>query len=165
MEQATTFDFKIPRVEANRILNSGFHVKINKGWTATVRCLKDLVSALASGEHEIDLEVFGTITRASSDEEQGSFYGYLIEIIAAYKGFETFNSCKHTFVELTDERETISIKTASGKLITVCVMEGVAQCMDVKVYGKEKFEIMGFDSGTTPVPSTPVTLMTAFLKR
>jgi hypothetical protein len=174
MEQATKkFDFKIPEKEANKILMDGFYVRINKGWTATVRSLKDLVNALASGEHEIDLEVFGDITKESNDENLGNFRAYLIEIIAHYKGFASFNSSyKHQFVELSEKNETISIKTANGELITIAVMEG-AGCVDIKYHTSDQeknsndnkmFKIIGFDGGQTPVPHTDVSLMTILLK-
>jgi hypothetical protein len=176
MDTQTKFEFILPEREANKILNDGFYVKINKGWTATVRCLADLIQVLSSGEHEIDPEVFGIITKESNDPNLGNTYGYLIEIIAKYKGFASFNTCKHQFIETTEEMETVSIKTKSGKLITVCVMEN-AGCIDinmensveetVKNGGKDisQFKIMGFNLGQTPVKSTLVTLMTILFKK
>jgi hypothetical protein len=172
----TTFEFTLPEHEANKVLNDGFYVKINKGWTATVRCLADLIQVLSSGEHEIDPEVFGIITKESNDPNAGRFYSYLIEIIAKYKGFAAFNPCKHQFVETTNDMETVSIKTKSGKLITVCVMEG-AGCVDISMHnsGEEEvnngnkdvpqFKVLGFHLGSTPVKSTLLTLMTILFKK
>ena len=170
------FEFSLPEREANKVLNDGFYVKINKGWTATVRCLADLIQVLSSGEHEIDPEVFGIITKESNDPNMGNFHGYLIEIIATYKGFTSFNTCKHQFIETTEDMETVSIKTKSGKLITVCVMEG-AGCVDIKMHnaGEEdvnngnkdisQFKILGFHLGQTPVKGTLLTLMTILFKK
>ena len=165
------FTYDLPEHEANKILNDGFYVKINKGWTATVRCLRDLINVLASGEHEIDPKLFGIITKESTDPNRGNFYYYMLQIIGAYKGFAMFNNCRHQFVE-TKGKETVTIKTEKGHLITVCVMEE-AQCVDIMYHnsgmerhdngskdGLKQFEIMGFRGGGTPVKSTPVTLMT-----
>jgi len=167
------FEFSLPEREANKVINDGYYVKINKNWTATVRCLADLIQVLSDKQHEKDLEVFGIITKESTDENRGNFGSYLTEIIAKYKGFASFNSCyKHTFVETTEKNETISIKTANGNLITVCVMEG-AGCVDVKYHNSDleknsndntMFKIVGFDGGQTPVPHTKLSLMTILLK-
>lgn len=49
-------------------------------------------------------------------------------------GFKTFNDeFKHQFVLCQDENETISIRTKSGKRITVSIMER-AGCIDVKYF-------------------------------
>jgi hypothetical protein len=92
-------------------------------------------------------------------------------------GFKTFNKdFKHQFVLCQDENETISIKTKSGKRITISVMEG-AGCIDIKYFdsplpkidnrasGLEQFTIMGFNEGKTPVKSTALTLLTILTNR
>lgn len=172
-ETKTKFEFTLPEKEANKVLKDGFYVKINKNWTATVRCLADLIQVLSSGDHDIDQEVFGIITNESSDPNRGNFKSYLIEIIAKYKGFASFNSCyKHQFVELKEENETISIKTANGELITISVMEK-SGCVDIKYHTSDQdkndndnsmFTIIGFDGGKTPVPHTDLSLITILLK-
>jgi hypothetical protein len=170
-----TFTYNLPEHEANKILNDGFYVKINKGWTATIRCLADFIQVLESGHHEVDPDLFGIITKESKDPNKGNFYHYLIDIICKYKGFAKFNNCKHTFVELEDQKQTITIKSKSGHLITVCVMEN-AGCVDILYHnsgmdkhdngsedGINQMEVMGFLGGGTPIKRTNVSLMTILL--
>ena len=92
--------------------------------------------------------------------------------IDAPEGFKTFNNeFEHQFVLCRDENETISIRTKSGKCITVSVMEKTG-CIDIKYFDSplpkvnngntdiEQFKIIGFHMGQTPVPHVPVTLLT-----
>lgn len=58
-----------------------------------------------------------------------------------------FNNCKHQFVTLTDNIETVSILTPSGKQITICVLEA-AKSADIKLHNNcEKFKTIGFNGG------------------
>jgi hypothetical protein len=131
------------------IAPSGFYVVINRYYTATVRSVRDFTAYLDSewGKNDIDLEVFG-------------------EIKNIIKGFATFSNRgnKHQFIECTDDVETISIRTKGGKKITVCVMEDYGKCVDIKYHSdEEKFTVIGFDGGKTPIKHTEVTLMTMLM--
>lgn len=88
-------------------------------------------------------------------------------------GHADFNKCSHQYVTLTEDTETVSILTKSGKQITVSVLER-AGCADVQVHntgltesnGRDEipaFEVIGFLTGRTPVPRTRVTLTTLML--
>ncbi|MDG1950108.1 MAG: hypothetical protein P8J32_04830 [bacterium] len=164
---------RIPQNELDKTLEGGFYVKINKHYTATIRNLASFVDYLQGNPNEPD-ENFGIITKESIAEngqiEDSNFYAYLLEIIGYVNGFATFNSCPHKFVELQAQKETISIRTKGGKLITVAVIED-AGCVDVQLHNSglepvdngrpvPQFEIIGFNCGGTPVPTTPVTLAT-----
>ena len=156
----------IPQRDLDLILGDGFCVKINKHYTATVRSLKQFIELIEGGE-EIGSN-FGEIT-CESQETNNNFYHYLIKIIGHVKGFAVFNSNPHQFIELTSPKETVSIRTKSGKLITLAVMEG-ANCVDVALHNSglepidnggtpvPQFEIIGLDCGGTPVKKTPITL-------
>ena len=137
--------------------------------------LKDLINALGSGEHEIDMSVFGTITSESSDPNAGNFYYYMLQIIGMYRGMAVFNNNKHTFVEVGEKDHTVSIKTEKGKMITVAIKEG-AGCVDIALHNSglepvengglvPQFNIMGFNCGGTPVKKTPVTVATIMLDK
>jgi hypothetical protein len=159
-------EYILPHSIKQEILSDGFYVKMNRHYTATVRRLQDMIDYINEGD--ID-ENFGEITSESSTASP-EYVGALYDIIAKVKGFASFNQNKHQFVELSNQKETVSIKLASGKQITVAVMEN-AGCVDIcyhngekTVQGNSKFKIMGFDEGGTPVKSTPVTLATILLK-
>ena len=171
----TEFTFKLPQRVKDIDMVSSFYVRMNKHYVATVRSLESFIWAINNSD--ID-DTFGEITKLADKEAEGyrEFHSYLIEIIAEVKGFASFNSCyKHTFVECEDSNQTISIKTKSGKRITVSVMEG-ADCVDIAYHDSSlekenngskdiaKFEIIGFDLGKTPIPRTQVTLATIMLK-
>jgi hypothetical protein len=171
----TEFTFKLPQRVKDIDMVSSFYVRMNKHYVATVRSLESFIWAINNSG--ID-DTFGEITKLADKEAEGyrEFHSYLIEIIAEVKGFASFNSCyKHTFVECEDSNQTISIKTKSGKRITVSVMEG-ADCVDIAYHDSSlekenngskdiaKFEIIGFDLGKTPIPRTQVTLATIMLK-
>jgi hypothetical protein len=92
------------------------------------------------------------------------------------EGFKTFNQeFKHQFIECSEQNETISIKTKSGKRIAISVMEKYGKCIDIKYFDSpqkpvqngqskvEKFKVLGFDLGTTPIPRTDVTLFTILM--
>jgi hypothetical protein len=135
---------------------NGFHIVINKHYTATVRNLLDLVVYLNT-RNDMDMDVFGEITNVDQDSRT-DFQSVIYEIIAEVKGFATFSNGgnKHQFIECTEGVETISIKTKSGKQLTVCVMEDYGSCIDIKLHQQDKFKIIGFDEGGTPVPHTDV---------
>ena len=171
----TEFTFALPQKVKAIDMVSSFYVRMNKHYVATVRSLESFIWAI--NNCGID-ETFGEITKLADKEAEGyrEFHSYLVEIIAEVKGFASFNSCyKHTFVECKDANETISIKTKEGKRITLCVMEG-AGCVDIAYHDspleKEnngnkdvpKFEIIGFNVGSTPVPRAEVTLATILLR-
>ena len=145
------------------IAPNGFYVVINKFYTASVRSVRDFTAYLDSewGKNDIDLEVFGEV-RSIDYESRLDFRAKVYEIIAEIKGFATFSNRgnKHQFIECTDDVETISIRTKGGKKITVCVMEVYySKCVDIKYHSdKEKFTVMGFDGGKTPIKQTEVTL-------
>ena len=150
------------------ILSDGFYVVCDRNYTATVRNIRSFLSYLNNSSVD---ETFGEITQVSSDQESHSFYAILLDIIGQYKGFSTFNTCKHTFVECTEDMQTVSIKTKGGKRISVAVLEK-AGCVDIHYgdsslekgeNGSEQFEIIGFNGGGTPVKKTPVTLTTIML--
>jgi hypothetical protein len=147
---------------------TGFYVVINKYYTATVRNIRDFTAYLDSewGKNDIDLEVFGEIKNIDY-EARDDFRAKVYEIIAEIKGFATFTNRgnKHQFIECTDDVETISIRTKGGKKITVCVMEVYySKCVDIKYHSdKDKFTVMGFDGGKTPIKQTEVTLMTMLM--
>jgi len=169
------FTFELPQRVKDIDMISSFYVRMNKHYVATVRSLESFIWAI--NNCGID-ESFGEITKLADKEAEGyrEFHSYLVEIIAEVKGFASFNSSyKHTFVECEDSNQTISIKTKEGKRITVSVMEG-AGCVDIAYHDspleKEnngskdipKFEIIGFNVGSTPVPRAEVTLATILLR-
>jgi hypothetical protein len=142
---------------------------MNQHYTATVRDLSSFVWAINNCDTD---ENFGVVTNQSNDKDSKPFFIQMMQIIYAFKGFATFNSSfQHQFVECENENETISIKTKSGKRITLSVMEN-ANCVDIAYHDAPieanedipQFEIIGFNGGKTPVKRTPVTLATIMLK-
>jgi len=92
-------------------------------------------------------------------------------------GFKTFNeNFNHQFVLCQDANETISIRTKSGKRITISVMDS-AGCIDIKYFDSPlpkinngnsdlaQFTVMGFNEGQTPIKSTALTLLTILTNR
>ena len=154
---------KIPKNLTDYYAPNGFHIVINKQYTATVRNLLDFVVYLNTRD-DIDMDVFGEITNVDQ-ESRSDFQSVIYELIAEVKGFATFSNGgnKHQFIECTDGVETISIKTKNGKQLTICVMEDYGNCIDIKLHEQDKFKIIGFDEGRTPVPHTDVTLTTILL--
>tara|TARA_R110000737_G_scaffold177333_1_gene202025 strand:- start:411 stop:911 length:501 start_codon:yes stop_codon:yes gene_type:complete len=147
----------------NEQLSAGFYIKINSGYTATVRTILSLTEYINSNPKDIDLSVFGEITSFDSSASK-QFIVALYQIIAEVKDFAVFQNGanKHQFVQCTENVETISIRTLGGKKITVCVMS--SECVDIKYHtDKDSFRIMGFNGGSTPVPHTEVTLTTILL--
>ena len=147
----------------NEQLSAGFYIKINSGYTATVRTILSLTEYINSNPKDIDLSVFGEITSFDSSASK-QFIVALYQIIAQVKDFAVFQNGanKHQFVQCTENVETISIRTLGGKKITVCVMS--KECVDIKYHtDKDSFRIMGFNGGSTPVPHTEVTLTTILL--
>lgn len=143
---------------------NGFHIQMNRNYTATVRNLREFVNYINKPDTDICPDVFGNIL--SYDETVGDDFKYVLNtIIAEVKGFAVFNAqYKHTYIECTDKSETISIKTSNGELITFSVL--LNTCVDVKYHnGKDDFTIIGFHGGQTPVPHTPVTLHTVLLEK
>jgi hypothetical protein len=156
---------KIPKNLTDYYATNGFHIVINKYYTATVRNLLDFVIYLNTRDRDdIDMDVFGEITNVDQ-ESRSDFKSGIYELIAEVKGFATFSNGgnKHKFIECTDGVETISIKTKNGKQLTICVMEDYGNCIDIKLHEQDKFNIIGFDKGRTPVPNTEVTLTTILL--
>lgn len=172
------FEFLLPANEANVVLRDSFYVKFNKHYTATVRHLQSLIDAL--NEHETD-ENFGVIVKEANKEElkesgKQNFFYYLIQIIGAYKQMAVFNNNKHTFIELDEDRHTISIKTSKGKLLTFAIMD-YADCVDIALHNSDvvepmnngskdipQFEVIGFNCGATPIKKTAVTVLTVLTK-
>jgi len=147
----------------NEQLSAGFYIKINSGYTATVRTILSLTEYINSNPKDIDLSVFGEITSFDSSASK-QFIVALYQIIAEVKDFAVFQNGanKHQFVQCTENVETISIRTLGGKKITVCVMS--SECVDIKYHtDKDSFKIIGFNGGSTPVPHTEVTLTTILL--
>jgi hypothetical protein len=178
----------IPQNELETTLKSGFYVKINKHYTATVRDLASFVDYLQGNPNEPD-ENFGIIVKEARVPiatpiagingleceviEDSKFYENLLNIIAYVKDFAVFNLNPHQFVELTNSKETVSIRTKGGKLVTIAFMED-ADCADIQVHNSglepvqngrpiPQFEIVGFNCGSTPVKKTLVTLNTIHL--
>jgi hypothetical protein len=163
-------ELKVPQADMNVTLNGAFHVTINKNYTASVRSLRSFMEYIEQNPDQID-ETFGNIVREPAREELNSnnFYYYLVKIIGLVKGFATFNSNPHQFVQLSNAKETVSIRTKDGKLITVAVLEG-AGCADISLHnsGLEPmsngsrpvpvFELTGLDCGGTPVPKAKMTI-------
>lgn len=162
-------DFKvltdIPKALENYHLPSGYYVVINRNYTATVRNVWDLKEYINNNVEQIDLDVFGQI-KNEDDQASDLFVGILNRILSEVMNYKTFNcEFKHQFIECTSDRETISVRTKEGKYITLSVMEGRVQCVDIKLHGEDKFKIIGFDEGKTPVPTTEVTLTTILLNK
>jgi hypothetical protein len=125
----------------------------------------DLKDYINNNVEQIDLDVFGQIKNEDSEASE-AFVGVLNCILAEVMGYKTFNcEFKHQFIECTSDLETISVRTKGGKYITLSVMERYAQCVDIKLHDKDKFKIIGFDGGQTPVPHTDVTLTTILLNK
>ena len=145
---------------------NGYYVAINKQYKATVRNLQEFKYYINNNFEQLDMEVFGNITN-EDDNATPLFKSNLYKIIAEVKGFATFcnNGNKHQFIQCTEGVETISILTKGGKKITVCVMEDYGKCVDIKFHNEEedRFSLIGFDAGQTPVPSTKLTLATILL--
>ncbi|QDP56099.1 MAG: hypothetical protein GOVbin3205_42 [Prokaryotic dsDNA virus sp.] len=141
---------------------NGYHIQMNRNYTATVRNLMEFKKYINRPDTDINLEVFGNILSYDSTVDEDFKY-VLNSIIAEVKGFAVFNAqFNHTYIECKNSNETISIKTSNGKLITFSVMYN--QCVDVKYHnGKDDFKIIGFHFGQTPVPHTDVTLQTVLL--
>ena len=151
---------KIPEKLKSYYPKNGYHVRMNRNYTATIRSLTDFQDYV--NHSDLDMDVFGEIT--SADKSASDDFKYVLNtIIAEVKGFAVFNAqFKHTYIECTESAETISLKTSTGKLITFSVMFN--QCVDVKYHnGKDDFKIIGFHFGQTPVPHTDVTLQTILL--
>lgn len=173
----------IPQNELDKTLESGFHVIINKHYTATVRNLASFVDYLQGNPNEPD-EGFGEITKEATITlgtpimgikgmtreviEDNSFYHYMLKIIGYVNGYAVFNNNPHQFIELENEKETVSIRTKGGKLITIAVMED-ASCADIQLHNSglepvnngqpiPQFNIVGFNCGKTPVKETAVTI-------
>jgi hypothetical protein len=156
-----TFDYKLPEAVKSITLSDGYYVKINRYYTATVRNLNDFVQYLKN-TGDVDMEVFGQIVRRA-EKPSPLFTGHLYGIIAQIKGYESFNGCEHQFVECQSKNETISIRTASGKNLTVCIMED-SGCIDVKYHDGDRFNIIGFAEGSTPVKRSEVSLLAILTK-
>ncbi len=162
------FEYEIPNNVKDIILSDGYYVRMNKHYTATVRDLASFIWAINNCDTD---ENFGVVTNQSNDANSKQFFIEMMKIIYTFKGFATFNNCEHQFVECENENETISIKTKSGKRITVSVMEN-ANCVDIVYYDAPiepnedipQFEIIGFNCGKTPVKRTTVTVATIMLK-
>ena len=153
---------KIPESLKGYQAKNGFHVKMNRNYTATIRNLVEFKDYINKPDTDITIDVFGEIT--SRDESVPDDFKYVLNtIIGEVKGFAVFNAqFKHTYIDCKEDKETISIRTSNGKLITFSVMFN--QCVDVKYHnGKDDFKIMGFHGGQTPVPHTDVTLQTILL--
>ena len=162
-------DFKvltdIPKELQYYHLPSGYYVVINRNYTATVRSVYDLKDYINNNVEQIDLDVFGQIKNEDSEASE-AFVGVLNRILAEVMDYKTFNDgFRHQFIECQSDLETISIRTKGGKYITLAVMEKFGQCVDIKLHNKEKFKIIGFDGGKTPVPHTDVTLTTILLNK
>ena len=148
----------------NEQLSAGFYIKINSGYTATVRTILSLTEYINSNPNDIDLDVFGEIKnfdKSASNE----FVVALYQIIAEVKDFAVFQNGanKHQFVQCTENVETISIRTLGGKKITVCVMS--KECVDIKYHtDKDSFRIIGWFNEVGPaIPTEEVTLSTILL--
>tara|TARA_B100000768_G_scaffold88223_1_gene82831 strand:+ start:50 stop:535 length:486 start_codon:yes stop_codon:yes gene_type:complete len=153
---------RIPSKMESYYAKNGFHIQMNEHYTATVRNLVDFKNYINRADTDITLDVFGNIL--SHDESVPHDFKYLLNtIIAEVKGFAVFNAeFNHTYIQCKEAKETISIKTSNGKLITLSVMYN--QCIDLKYHnGKDDFKIVGFHGGKTPVPHTDVTLQTILL--
>jgi len=152
----------------------GFYVRMDKNYVATTRNLQSFINYI--NENTIDMEVFGHIEERDDKAEQNFKYA-LNEIIAKVKGdFKVFNGgFKHQYIQCDEENETISIKTKGGKNITISVMEKYGNCVDIKYFDSpqpkvlngikevEKFKVVGFDLGQTPIERTDVTLFTILM--
>ena len=165
----------IPQNELEKTLVNSFYVTVNKNYTATVRNLASFIDYLQRHPNDPD-ETFGQIRKEAIDadgrEEDSNFYHNLLKIIGYVNGFAVFNRNPHQFVELTKAKETVSIKTKGGKLMTIAFMEGdgLANCADIQLHnsGMEpesngvkdvpQFEVIGFNCGGTPIQKTPVTI-------
>ena len=162
-------DFKvltdIPKAVEEYYSPYGYYVVINRCYTATVRSVRDLKDYINNNVEQIDLDVFGQIKNEDSEANE-VFVGILNRILAEVMNYKTFNChFRHQFIECTSDLETISVRTKGGKCITLSVMERYAQCVDIKLHDKDKFKIIGFDGGQTPVPHTDVTLTTILLNK
>jgi len=182
-------ELKIPQRELEKELNGSFYVRINKGYTATVRSLTSFISYLKYNPKEIDMEVFGEITKEAKvkldkpqispkgmvfeKSEDSNFYHYMMEIIGYFRQMPTYNSNPHTFIEAKTDSHTVSIKTPSGKTITIAICGDY--CADIQVQksglptinngGSEipQFNILGLGCGDTPVKQTTVTCLSVLL--
>jgi hypothetical protein len=163
------FEYEIPSNVKDIILSDGYYVKMNNNYTATVRDLASFIWAINNCNPD---ENFGIVTNKSNDKNSEKFLPQMMQIIYAFKGFAIFNrEFPHQFVQCEEANETISIKTKSGKRITLSVMEN-ANCVDIAYHDAPieanedipQFEIIGFNGGKTPVKRTPVTLATIMLK-
>jgi len=155
----------IPREMLNKTINGAFFVKINKNYSATVKNLSSFIDYIQMYSHDLD-ESFGEIEKDS--KEDYDFYNHLLEVICYVNGFAKFNTNPHQFVELKNEKETVSIRTKSGKLVTICFSE-LSRSADVVLHNSgmqsidngspvPQFEVMGLKCGETPIKSTPVTI-------
>ena len=163
-------DFKvtteIPKAVEEYYSPYGYYVVINRCYTATVRSVRDFKEYLNNNPDQIDMEVFGQIKNEDSEANE-VFVGILNRILAEVMNYKTFNChFRHQFIECESELETISIRTKRGEHITIAVMEKYGQCIDIKLHNEnDKFKIIGFDGGQTPVPHTDLTLMTILLDK
>ena len=92
---------KIPEDLKSYYPKNGYHVRMNRNYTATIRSLTDFQNYINSKYSDIDMDVFGEIT--SADKSASDDFKYVLNtIIAEVKGFAVFNAqFKHTYIECT----------------------------------------------------------------
>lgn len=164
------FEYEIPNKLKGIILSDGFYVTINQNYTATVRDLPSFIWAINNCEPD---ESFGVVKSESSDKNSKEFFIQMMLIINTFKGFALFNrGMAHQFIQCENENETISIKTKSGKRITVSVIE-MSDSVDIVYHDSTlenadknvpQFEVIGFNCGQTPIKRTAITVATIKLK-
>lgn len=166
-------NYKLSEALTKYVAPKGYYVRMDRNYVATVRNLQEFINYIES--NSIDMDVFGQIQEKDMSAHPEFKYA-LNEIIAEVKGgFKVFNGeFKHQFIQCTDDNETISIRTSAGKNITISVMEKHG-CVDIKYFDSpqpkvlnginevEKFKVLGFDLGKTPIPKTDVTLFTILM--
>jgi hypothetical protein len=182
-------ELNIPQYELDKTLRSSFYVRIHKGYTATVRNLASFIDYLQCNSNDIDMKMFGEIVKEARVDletprqgtkglefdkpEDSNFYAYMMEIIGYFRQMPTYNSNPHTFIEAKTDSHTVSIKTPSGKTITIAICGDY--CADIQVQksglptikngGSEipQFNILGLGCGDTPVKQTTVTCLSVLL--
>ena len=108
---------------------------------------------------------------------------------AAAAGFATFNRCDHVCIDLPPGMTSVSLRSADGKLISMCLLptgkdEARAECLDIgfenapvpKVPGPNRdgtqlnrLHVLGFTPGPACIEidrrrnTTPITLLTILL--